>query len=106
MESEYGSSPGIERLDVGIAALDRALGGGLPKGRSALVTGATGTGKNVLLSEFVYRGIAEHCPHDGAHQGRAGRALGDGWQTAIFAIQVVRLRQAGYWPPIHSMRPY
>ncbi len=52
--------PQIERLETGITGLDRTLGGGLPKGRSVLVTGATGTGKSVLLSEFIYRGITAY----------------------------------------------
>ncbi len=57
MEGEHDSPPGIERLETGIVGLDRVLGGGLPSGRSVLVTGDTGTGKSVLLGEFLYRGV-------------------------------------------------
>ncbi len=54
------SPPQIERLKTGIAGLDLTLGGGLPKGRAVLVTGETGTGKSVLLNEFVYRGVTQY----------------------------------------------
>ncbi len=54
------SRPHLERLKTGVGGLDRALGGGLPKGRPVLITGETGTGKSVLLQEFIYRGITEY----------------------------------------------
>ncbi|MFA5038644.1 MAG: circadian clock protein KaiC [Candidatus Omnitrophota bacterium] len=47
----------LEKFPTGIAGLDEVLIGGIPKGRSVLVTGETGTGKTVLLNEFIYRGI-------------------------------------------------
>ncbi len=49
--------PAVQRLETGIAGFDRVLGGGLPKGRSVLIQGETGTGKSVLLNEFIYRGV-------------------------------------------------
>jgi circadian clock protein KaiC len=48
-----GKSP---RLKTGIGKLDDLLGEGIPRGSSLLVSGAAGTGKTVLLLEFVYRG--------------------------------------------------
>lgn len=48
----------LEKLATGISGLDDVLMGGIPKGRSVLVSGQTGTGKTVMLSEFIYRGIA------------------------------------------------
>lgn len=44
------------RLNTGIARLDELLGEGIPRGSSLLVAGAAGTGKTVMLLEFLYRG--------------------------------------------------
>ncbi len=58
MDGEHAKSPpAVERLDTGIAGFDRVLGGGLPRGYSLLVAGESGTGKTVLLNEFLYRGM-------------------------------------------------
>ncbi|MDZ7698170.1 MAG: ATPase domain-containing protein [Deltaproteobacteria bacterium] len=50
----------VEKLPTGIKGLDEMLGGGIPKGRCTLVTGFAGTGKTVLLNEFLYRGIQHY----------------------------------------------
>jgi circadian clock protein KaiC len=44
------------RLTVGIQKLDELLGAGIPLGSSLLVSGVAGTGKTLLLLEFIYRG--------------------------------------------------
>lgn len=44
------------RVETGIAELDDLLGEGIPRGSSLLVAGASGTGKTVILLEFLYRG--------------------------------------------------
>jgi circadian clock protein KaiC len=44
------------RCKTGIAKLDGLLGDGIPRGSSLLVAGVAGTGKTVLLLEFLYRG--------------------------------------------------
>jgi circadian clock protein KaiC len=41
-----------DRLESGLAALDRLLGGGIERGTSTLVSGAAGTGKSSLASLF------------------------------------------------------
>lgn len=41
---------------TGISKLDDLLGEGIPSGSTVLVSGVAGTGKTVLLLEFVYRG--------------------------------------------------
>ncbi len=41
--------------ETGIAALDRALGGGIPRGRITEVVGAMGAGKTALLRQVVAR---------------------------------------------------
>lgn len=50
----------ITRVPTGIAGLDDLLHGGMPAGRTLLVTGDSGTGKTVLLNEFLYRGATKH----------------------------------------------
>ncbi len=44
------------RMKTGIDSLDELLGDGIPRGSSILVGGVAGTGKTVLLLEFLYRG--------------------------------------------------
>lgn len=45
-----------QRLKTGISKLDDLLGEGIPHGASLLVSGVAGTGKTILLLDFVYRG--------------------------------------------------
>jgi circadian clock protein KaiC len=56
------SAPGKRRLSIGIPELDKMLGGGIPEGDSVLVTGASGTGKSVLASQFIAEGIRQGEP--------------------------------------------
>jgi RecA-superfamily ATPases implicated in signal transduction len=49
----------MEKILTGIRGFDEILKGGLPKGRTTLITGGTGTGKTVILNEFLYRGITQ-----------------------------------------------
>lgn len=53
------SEPQMSRMPLGIEALDRLLGGGLPDGNSALIQGAPGTGKTVLGMQFLEAGITQ-----------------------------------------------
>jgi circadian clock protein KaiC len=46
----------LARCHTGIGRLDELLGEGIPRGSSLLVAGVAGTGKTVLLLEFLYRG--------------------------------------------------
>src|ERR1700722_16717628 len=46
-------------IRTGIAGLDRILMGGIPRTNVILVEGTTGTGKTLLGTEFIYRGITE-----------------------------------------------
>lgn len=46
-----------ERTPSGIAGLDEVIEGGLPKGRSFLVTGEPGTGKTVFALQFLFEGL-------------------------------------------------
>ena len=49
----------VEKILTGIRGFDEVLMGGVPKGRSTLITGGTGTGKTVILNEFLYQGITQ-----------------------------------------------
>lgn len=50
---------GPVRARVGISKLDSLMGEGIPYGSSILVSGAAGTGKTLLLLEFIYKGATE-----------------------------------------------
>lgn len=46
-----------ERVPTGIAGLDPLIEGGLPKGRSFLITGEPGTGKTIFALQFLAEGL-------------------------------------------------
>ncbi|MHA1685088.1 MAG: ATPase domain-containing protein [Candidatus Heimdallarchaeaceae archaeon] len=47
----------MELVETGIPGLDTILGGGLPKGRTILVSGPAGAGKSTFGLQFLYHGI-------------------------------------------------
>jgi circadian clock protein KaiC len=50
----------FEKVPSGIKGLDTITGGGLPKGRPALVSGGPGCGKTLFAMEFIIRGIIDY----------------------------------------------
>jgi len=48
-----------ETVPTGVPGLDDLMSGGFPKGRVILVLGGPGTGKTVLTSQFLYKGISD-----------------------------------------------
>jgi circadian clock protein KaiC len=50
----------LRKCPSGIRGLDDITGGGLPRGRPSLVSGAAGSGKTLLSMEFLVRGALEH----------------------------------------------
>ncbi|MBF0191023.1 MAG: circadian clock protein KaiC [Magnetococcales bacterium] len=46
------------KMPTGIEGFDHLTMGGLPKGRTCLIAGSSGSGKTVLGMEFLYRGIS------------------------------------------------
>ncbi len=52
-------APGTRRLSTGIPELDKMMGGGIPEGDSVLITGASGTGKSVLATQFIAEGVRQ-----------------------------------------------
>jgi circadian clock protein KaiC len=53
-------SEATERLMTGIGGFDQVAVGGLPLGRTTLVTGTTGSGKTLFSVEFLARGIVKY----------------------------------------------
>ncbi len=49
----------IEKLRTGISGFDNVTEGGLPKGRTTLVSGTAGSGKTVLAAQFLAEGIRQ-----------------------------------------------
>jgi circadian clock protein KaiC len=47
----------FERITTGIPGLDKLIEGGLVKGSTTLVSGATGTGKTIFCSQFIMEGL-------------------------------------------------
>lgn len=50
---------GPEKVPTGIKGFDEITGGGLPRGRATLVTGAAGSGKSLFGIEFLVRGARD-----------------------------------------------
>ncbi len=46
----------IERVKTGIPGLDELIDGGFPKGDTILIAGKAGTGKSILVNQFLYNG--------------------------------------------------
>jgi KaiC/GvpD/RAD55 family RecA-like ATPase len=49
-----------KKVSSGINGLDELIGGGFPEGRVVLVVGGPGSGKTILCSQFLYKGIQEN----------------------------------------------
>lgn len=49
-----------ETAPTGVPGLDELMSGGFPEGRVILIIGGPGTGKTVLTSQFLYKGITDY----------------------------------------------
>ena len=49
----------LEKSPTGIKGLDEITGGGLPKGRTTLVSGSAGSGKTLLSMQFIAEGAVQ-----------------------------------------------
>jgi circadian clock protein KaiC len=49
-----------ETAPTGVEGLDELMSGGFPRGRVVLLLGGPGTGKTILASQFLYKGITEY----------------------------------------------
>jgi circadian clock protein KaiC len=59
-EAEPAVGPVLPKAPTGIRGLDEITRGGLPRGRSTLVTGGTGSGKTLLGLHFLVAGAREY----------------------------------------------
>lgn len=50
----------MNRVLTGIHGVDELLGGGLPKGRTVLISGSCGTGKTIFVSHFIKEGVKQN----------------------------------------------
>ena len=50
----------LERVPSGLDGLDHILGGGMPTGRTTLVSGTAGSGKTVLALQFLIEGVRRY----------------------------------------------
>lgn len=50
----------VEKLETGIPGFDLISNGGIPKGRTTLISGSAGSGKTVLAAQFLAEGIVKH----------------------------------------------
>jgi len=50
---------GVAKIPTGITGFDAITGGGLPRGRTALVCGGAGCGKTLFAMEFIVNGATE-----------------------------------------------
>jgi KaiC/GvpD/RAD55 family RecA-like ATPase len=46
----------VERAKTGIRGFDELVGGGIPRGRTVLLAGGSGTGKTIFGMQFLYNG--------------------------------------------------
>jgi circadian clock protein KaiC len=54
------ANPGIRKAHTGIEGFDEVTGGGLPHGRTTLITGAAGSGKTLFGIEFLVHGALDY----------------------------------------------
>ena len=50
----------VDKVETGIPGFDFIADGGLPKGRTVLVSGSAGSGKTIFASQFLAEGISKH----------------------------------------------
>lgn len=59
MKDIKNSSQSMTKVSSGIPGFDDVSRGGIPRGRTTLVSGTSGSGKTVLAAQFLYKGITK-----------------------------------------------
>ena len=86
----------VPKLETGVLGLDQITLGGIPKGRTTLVSGTTGTGKTLLAVEFLARGIQE-CDEPGVFITFEERPEDIRRNAASLGLDVAAWEEAGSW---------
>jgi KaiC/GvpD/RAD55 family RecA-like ATPase len=50
----------MDRIRTGIKGLDEIMHGGIPQNQLMLLTGTSGTGKTILCSQYIYKGVKDY----------------------------------------------
>lgn len=58
-ESENRTGQGLEKLPTGIPGFEHIAGGGLPLGRTTLLSGSAGSAKTLMAAQFLAEGIQQ-----------------------------------------------
>jgi circadian clock protein KaiC len=58
--SSLEKSNSVLKIKTGIIGLDELSRGGIPKGRTTLISGTSGSGKTLLSMQFLYNGITKY----------------------------------------------
>lgn len=61
--SHNSHQPAIEKLATGIGGFDLIANGGVPEGRTTLISGTAGSAKTVFAAQFLAEGIRKHNEH-------------------------------------------
>jgi len=83
----------VEKVFTGIRGFDEVLDGGVPRGRATLIVGGAGTGKTVILNEFIYQGITQfkengvYVTFEEDKKDIIKNVRGFGWNYASFVAQ-------------------
>lgn len=59
-EEQTGTPDALERVRTGVDAFDELVMGGLPRGRTTVVSGTPGSGKTVFATQFLAHGITRY----------------------------------------------
>ncbi len=98
------AGPPIAKVATGVRGLDTALKGGLPVGRTILLSGGPGTGKTVLATELLWRRALAGEP--GVFVSFEERAEDLRANAAAMGMDIAALEQAGQLSVVHVEVPH
>lgn len=60
MKKKMDNTNAVEKIDFGVEGFDVISEGGIPKGRTTLLSGTSGSGKTLFATEFLWQGFKKH----------------------------------------------